>query len=82
MSKGSLIDEVLGSVCNATPGGMTWFDRLPPEAQSELEAVRQRFDPSIHQKRAFYRAIKLAAEKRGWHIAGEKQVTQWLTSEL
>jgi hypothetical protein len=81
MSEGSLIDEVLGSVANAAPGGVTWFDRLSPDAQAELEAVRQKFDPAIHQKRAFYKAIKAAAARRGWRIASETQVTLWLTGE-
>jgi hypothetical protein len=82
MSKGStLIDEVLGGVANAAPGGVTWFERLPADAQEELEAVRQKFDPAIHQKRAFYKAIKAAAARRGWHIAGETQVTRWLLGD-
>jgi hypothetical protein len=77
-----LVAEVLGSVRNGTTRNASWFDRLPPEAQAELEAVRQRFDPAIHQKRAFYKAIKTAAARRGWQIAGERQVTLWLTGEL
>lgn len=75
---GSLVEEVLANVVNKGPGGTTWFDRLPPEAQAELEEVRQSYDPAVHQKRAFYKAIAAAAEKRGWHIAGEKQVGEWL----
>jgi hypothetical protein len=77
-----LVAEVLGSVRNGTTRNASWFDRLPPEAQAELEAVRQRFDPAIHQKRAFYLALRAAAEKRGWQIARERQVTLWLTGEL
>jgi hypothetical protein len=49
--------------------------------QKELEAVRQKFDPAIHQKRAFYLALKAAAEKRGWQLAKERQVIVWLTGE-
>ena len=75
----SLVDEVLANVQNHAPGGRTWFERLPPEAQAELEEVRRSYDPAVHQRRAFYRAIVAAAEKRGWHIAGEKQVSEWLT---
>jgi hypothetical protein len=74
----SLVDEVLASVMNKEPGLTTWFGRLPPAAQAELEQVRQSYDPAVHQKRAFYKAIAAAAEKRGWHIAGEKQVGAWL----
>lgn len=74
----SLLNDVLSSVANHKPGQRNWFDKLPPEAQQELLAVRTAFDPAVHQKRAFYRAIKTAAEKRGWQIVGEKQLTDWL----
>jgi hypothetical protein len=74
----SLIDDVLALVANYRPGPQTWFDVLPPEAQQELLRARDSFDPAIHQKRAFWRALKAAAEKRGWKIAGEKQITEWL----
>lgn len=79
MSDGSLLAEVLEHVTNSQTGPSSWFDRLPPEAQAELLDVRASFDPAKHQKRAFYKAIKAAGEKRGWHIPGEKQVTQWLS---
>ena len=74
----SLADEVLASVANSRPGGMTWFDRLPPDAQQEMLRLREAYDPAVHQKRAFYKALKAATEKRGWHIAGEKQFGDWL----
>ena len=79
MPKSNLLDEVLKHVENSQPGPSSWFDRLPAEAQAELLDVRAGFDPARHQKRAFYRAIKAAGEKRGWHIPGEKQVTLWLS---
>lgn len=74
----SLADDVLALVSNYRPGPATWFDVLPPDAQQEMLRARDSFDPAIYQKRAFYRALKAAAEKRGWKIAGEKQVTEWL----
>ena len=74
----SLLDDVLSSVANHRPGQRNWFDRLPAEAQHELLAVRKAFDPAVHQKRAFYRALKTAAEKRGWQLVGEKQFSDWL----
>ena len=79
MAKSSLLDEVLEHVSQSQPGPSSWFDRLPSDAQAELLEVRAGFDPARHQKRAFYRAIKAAGEKRGWHIPGEKQVTLWLS---
>jgi len=79
MPKSSLLDEVLEHVANSQPGPSSWFARLPADAQAELLDVRAGFDPAKHQKRAFYKAIKAAGERRGWHIPGEKQVTQWLS---
>jgi len=79
MAKSNLLDEVLKHVENSQPGPSSWFDRLPAEAQAELLDVRAGFDPARHQKRAFYKAIKAAGEKRGWQIPGEKQVTLWLS---
>ena len=80
MPKTSLLDEVLEHVAKSQPGPSSWFDRLPTDAQAELLEVRAGFDPAKHQKRAFFRAIQAAGEKRGWHIPGEKQVTQWLSA--
>jgi hypothetical protein len=77
----TLIDEVLEEIANNQPGPQSWLHRLPPEAREELESLRQQFDPQRHQKRAFYRALRAAAERRGWQIAGEKQVTLWLIGE-
>jgi hypothetical protein len=76
----SLLDEVLEHVSKLQPRPSSWFDRLPQEAQDELLKVRAGFDLAKHQKRAFYRAIKAAGDKRGWHIPGEKQVTLWLSA--
>ena len=75
----TLVDDVLAQVANYRPGPPTWFDVLPPDAQQEMLLARDSFDPAKHQKRAFYRALRSAAEKRGWTIAGEKQVTEWLS---
>jgi hypothetical protein len=74
----SLADDVLALVVNYRPGPPGWFALLPPDAQQELLRARDSFHPAKHQKRAFYRALKSAAEKRGWKIAGEKQVIEWL----
>jgi cysteine synthase len=76
--KPMLLDTVLGKVRNNKGGQRSWFQRLPPDAQQELEAVRQSFNPALHQKRAFALAIIEAAKERGWEIAKEKQVIEWL----
>ena len=77
----TLIVEVLDAVANGQPGPQSWFDRLPQEAREELASLRQQFDPQRHQKRAFFKALRAAAERRGWQIAGERQVTLWLIGE-
>jgi hypothetical protein len=76
--KATLLDEVLSHAANRRPGFKTWFERLPLDAQEELNAVRQAFDPNVHQKRAYCEAIMAAARTRGWETAGINAVIAWL----
>ncbi|NBW22507.1 MAG: hypothetical protein EBR82_82620 [Caulobacteraceae bacterium] len=69
---------MLSKAANRRPGFKTWFERLPPDAQAELDAVRQAFNPNIHQKRAYCEAIMAAARTRGWETAGINAVIAWL----
>lgn len=81
MAKGkqtSLLDEVLARATNNKPGFKTWFHRLPADAQAELDAVRQSFDPNTHQVRGFALAIMEAATERGWETGGIQAVIAWL----
>lgn len=78
MAKASLLDDVLSTVAAHTSTPLTWFEKLPPDAQAELDAVRKQYDPRTHRKHIFARAVIAAAEKRGWPIAREKQVLKWL----
>lgn len=78
----TLVDDVLGNVRNGSGRNPSWFDKLSPEAQAELEIVREQFDPNVHQKTAFARAVIAAAEQRGWKVAKERQVVKWLLGEL
>ena len=78
MAKKSLVDDVLERVKDSRPGFASWFDRLPPDAQQELDVTRQAFDPTKHQQRAYARAIIDAAQRRGWDIAGIQGVVAWL----
>ena len=80
MPKPSLLDDVLTNVAAYSGGVPTWFDKLPPDAQAELDAVRQQFNPALHKKHVYARAVIAAAEKRGWPVAREKQVIKWLES--
>jgi hypothetical protein len=72
---------VLARTRNRSPGFGTWFERLPAEAQAELEAVRASFDRAKHQKSAFARAIIEAANERGWKTSGLQGVIQWLNGK-
>ena len=74
----SLLDDVLARAANSKPGFRPWFERLPKDAQDELNEVRQRFDRTRHQYRAYALAIIEAAKERGWQVAGEQQVIAWL----
>ncbi len=40
-AKPSLLDDVLAKASNGKPGFRTWFERLPADAQAELDAVRK-----------------------------------------
>ncbi len=80
-AKTSLLDDVLARTKNRSPGFGTWFERLPAEAQAELEAVRASFDHAKHQKSAFARAIIEAARERGWKTSGLQGVIQWLNGK-
>ena len=77
----SLLDDVLSRASNGKPGFRTWFDRLPADAQSELSAVRESFDPRVHQTRAFSLAIMEAAQERGWETGGVQAVIAWLKKQ-
>jgi 2-hydroxychromene-2-carboxylate isomerase len=77
-AKTSLLDDVLARTKNHRPGFATWFQKLPPEAQTELDRVRQAFDHAKHQKRAYAKAIIEAARERGWQISGPQGVIAWL----
>jgi hypothetical protein len=77
-----LVTDVLSNVRNVSGRNPSWFDRLSPEAQAELQAVQETFDPAVHQKVAFARAVIAAARKRGWAISKERQVIRWLEGNL
>lgn len=77
----SLVDDVLARAHAAKPGFKTWFDRLPDDVRAELAAVKASFNPSVHQKKAFARAIMEAAQERGWDTGGVQAVQAWLTKK-
>jgi hypothetical protein len=76
--KTSLLDDVLAKAANGKPGFKTWFERLPADAQAELDAVREAFNPNTHQTRAYALAIMEAAKERNWETGGVQAVIAWL----
>lgn len=80
--KTTLLDDVLSRTQNTRPGFATWFSRLPADAQEELDAVRQAFNATTHQKRAYAAAIIEAAQARGWQTAGIQSVIRWLNEKI
>lgn len=81
MKKPSLVDEVLSVAQARRPGFASWFDRLPVEAQAELLAVAQAFDPARHKQQSYARAIIEAASRRGWQTSGVQGVIGWLKKQ-
>ena len=77
----SLLDDVLARSSNNRPGFRTWFERLPADAQAELSAVRESFNPNTHQTRGFALAIMEAAKERGWATGGIQAVIAWLKKQ-
>lgn len=78
--KPDLLADVLAKAGRAKPGFQSWFERLPAEAQAELDVVRHAFNPITHQKKAYARAIIEAAKERGWETAGIQGVVAWLNN--
>jgi ABC-type transporter Mla subunit MlaD len=77
----SLLDDVLARSSNNRPGFRTWFERLPADAQAELDAVREAYNPNTHQTRAYALAILEAAQERGWATGGVQAVIAWLKKQ-
>ena len=77
----SLLDDVLARAANGKPGFKTWFERLPADAQAELSAVREAYNPNTHQTRAYALAIMEAAQERGWATGGVQAVIAWLKKQ-
>jgi hypothetical protein len=74
----SLLDDVLLRARDRKPGFKSWVERLPAEAQAELDRVRQAFDPNVHQKNAYADAVIASCQERGWATCGRQGVIDWL----
>lgn len=77
---GAIRLAVLSRVTELRPGFRTWFDRLPPEVQGELDAIRQQWQAGQtgHQKRALARAIVAEMQARELPVSGVQGVEHWL----
>ena len=80
-SKTTLASDVLARVHNSKPGFVSWFQKLPPDVQEQLNQAKDGFDPTRHQKKAFAVAIMEAAKDRGWEISGVQGVLAWLNEK-
>ena len=77
-SKGLLAD-VAARLEVKRAGYLSWFEKLPLEAQQECLVVREAFRRGeLGLKSYAARALISAAKERGWAIAAEKQVAEWL----
>lgn len=80
--KPTFLDDVKSRIVHTSGRALTWFDRLPPDAQEECLAVREAFRRGeLGLKERVARALISAAEDRGWPIAKTKRVTVWLSAE-
>lgn len=81
-AKLTFLDDVRARIVHTTARGLTWFDRLPADAQSECLAVREAFRRGeLGMKERVAKALISAAEERGWPIAKVKRVGLWLNAE-
>ena len=73
-----VVDEILQTVRNKTPGFPCWFDKLPDEYRQQFLDARRQFDPAVHQASAYARAIIAVAKRHGLTPPSEQWVTRWL----
>jgi hypothetical protein len=75
----SFLSDVVAKAVSVRTGYLSWFEKLPADAQAECLAVRDAFRRGeIGTKAVVARAMIAAARSRGWSISAEKQVCQWL----
>jgi len=62
----------------------TWLDRLPPDGQAELLAMRTQFlagEMGDVKRHTLARCIRSAALDRGWKIPATKGLSAWLADD-
>jgi hypothetical protein len=80
-TKQPLVADVLSRTLTTRHGTRTWIESLSADAQAELEAVKAKFDPALHQKKAFAEAVMAACGDRGWKTCGVQGVIDWLNKK-
>jgi len=78
-AKKTSLDDDITLALQANPG-VTWFFRLPEEAQKEMLAVRERFHAGGYAAKRYQIANALIAstKNRGWELPTESTVAKWL----
>jgi hypothetical protein len=83
MAKGkTLAEAVMARVKPSRRGFKSWFDRLSPELQAELELVRSQFDHKIHEKTSYAQAVIDEMGSRGIKTSGIQGVIKWLNKKV
>ncbi len=81
----SLADQVFATAERIKRGPGNWFDRLAPEVQAELVAMRQRFHAEQAERRitrtAFSKALCQALTDRGLVTIQWPEVEKWLLAD-
>lgn len=79
------LDRAAAEVANAPkPSRITWFDRLPDEAQRELLAAREKYRVGGWRelsREAFARLLIKTATDRGWPVCQLTRMKSWLDNE-
>ena len=68
---------------SAAMARLSWFDRLPEDAKSELLAAREKFCSGGYPglaKSAFARLLIKAATDRGWAVCKITGMKEWLAN--
>jgi len=87
VAKKSLPKSLLGDVSAllaAQSVRTTWLDRLPPDGQAELLAMRTQFlagEMGDVKRHTLARCIRSAALDRGWPIIALKGLSVWLSDD-
>lgn len=83
MGKSNLLADIDAAVVIAVAASrpVTWFDRLPTEAQDALLAARTKFHAGGYgdiSRFALARVLVAYAKEHGWKTCDRKRMHEWL----